>query len=154
MYSCVIKSRILENRIHISILLPDFHDRQPIKKGANFAAQNLLLDVLPRLFGRILKKRWFFPSSRQVVKTTPAKTFLTRELDCHSNWDRREDRKKVFSAQWPTENSMIILDEMHKYKKWKLFVKGEYDTQDSPGRSLPSLTHRKMDRLAGVGAGA
>jgi len=30
-------------------------------------------------------------------------------------------------SDWPGSADLIILDEIHKYKKWKSFVKGEYD---------------------------
>ena len=30
-------------------------------------------------------------------------------------------------SHWPGDAEMIILDEIHKYKKWKSLVKGEYD---------------------------
>ena len=31
-------------------------------------------------------------------------------------------------SDWPGNVDLIILDEIHKYKKWKSFIKGEYDT--------------------------
>ena len=37
---------------------------------------------------------------------------------------------------WPGDANLIILDEIHKYKKWKSFVKGEYDTLKDKYRFL------------------
>jgi predicted AAA+ superfamily ATPase len=30
-------------------------------------------------------------------------------------------------ARWPAEPTTVVLDEIHKYRKWKRFVKGEFD---------------------------
>ncbi|HRG48990.1 MAG TPA: ATP-binding protein [Leptospiraceae bacterium] len=63
------------------------------------------------------------------------KTFLAKEVlkAFHSeknyfNWDSPEDRKIILAQKWGKER-LIALDEIHKYPKWKNFVKGIYDTQ-------------------------
>ena len=73
------------------------------------------------------EKMVFLSGPRQVGKTTLAKTFLTQEEDCYFNWDSRSDRRKILSAQWPAVRSTIVFDELHKYKNWKGWIKGEYD---------------------------
>ena len=70
----------------------------------------------------------FLSGPRQVGKTTLAKTFLKTQEDLYYNWDRREDRKSILAAQWPAVRSTIVLDELHKYRRWKNWIKGEYDT--------------------------
>ena len=37
---------------------------------------------------------------------------------------------------WPGDAELIILDEIHKYKKWKSLVKGEYDKLKDKNRFL------------------
>jgi len=69
----------------------------------------------------------FLSGPRQVGKTTLAKSFLTAETDHYYNWDNREDRKRVMTANWPAEKATLVFDELHKYKKWKGWIKGEYD---------------------------
>lgn len=63
------------------------------------------------------------------------KTFLAKEVlkSFHSeknyfNWDSPDDRKIILAQKWGKER-LIALDEIHKYPKWKNFVKGIYDTQ-------------------------
>jgi predicted AAA+ superfamily ATPase len=73
------------------------------------------------------EKMVFLSGPRQVGKTTLAKTFLTRPEDCYFNWDNRNDRKKVLSARWPAIPCTIVFDELHKYRNWKGWIKGEYD---------------------------
>jgi len=82
------------------------------------------------------EKMVFLSGPRQVGKTTLAKTILKKEEDQYYNWDRREDRQRILSAQWPATSATIVLDELHKYRRWKSWIKGEYDTQGNRIRFL------------------
>ena len=73
------------------------------------------------------EKMVFLSGPRQVGKTTLAKTFLNKTEDRYFNWDNRDDRKKILSARWPAVPCTIIFDELHKYRNWKGWIKGEYD---------------------------
>jgi len=73
------------------------------------------------------EKMVFISGPRQVGKTTLAKTFLKDRNDRYFNWDNREDRKEILAARWPAEKATIVFDELHKYKNWKNWIKGEYD---------------------------
>ncbi len=75
----------------------------------------------------LAEKMVFLTGPRQVGKTTLAKTFLKGPQDRYYNWDRREDRKSIRAASWPAETSTVVLDELHKYRGWKSWIKGEYD---------------------------
>ncbi len=102
--------------------------------------KNIVMDIkryLEEPIKKDLKEKMVFLSGpRQVGKTTLAKTFLKKEEDQYYNWDRREDRKRILSAQWPATPATIVLDELHKYRRWKSWIKGEYDTQGSRIRFL------------------
>lgn len=94
--------------------------------------KNILM-IIPRYMevsvSRDLKEKMVFISGpRQVGKTMLAKTFLKKESDRYYNWDNREDRKKILSALWPADRCTIVLDELHKYRRWKGWIKGEYDS--------------------------
>ncbi len=75
-------------------------------------------------------KMVFVGGPRQVGKTTLAREFVAKHFreTGYYNWDSRKDRRKMMQSDWPGSAELIILDEIHKYKKWKSFVKGEYDT--------------------------
>jgi len=83
-------------------------------------------------------KMVFLGGPRQVGKTTLAREFVAREFSetGYYNWDKRADRRQMLSSNWPGNATLIILDEIHKYKKWKSFVKGEYDTLKDQYRFL------------------
>ena len=76
------------------------------------------------------EKMVFIGGPRQVGKTTLAREFVAKQFKGtgYYNWDSRTDRRKIMQSDWPGSAELIILDEIHKYKKWKSFVKGEYDT--------------------------
>ncbi len=75
------------------------------------------------------EKMVFIGGPRQVGKTTLSKDIIATKFDSfkYYNWDNRQDRQEIIKPGWPGQAEILILDEIHKYKKWKLFVKGEYD---------------------------
>lgn len=74
------------------------------------------------------KKMVFLGGPRQVGKTTLAKQILEEsENKTYYLWDNREDRKKMMAAEWPAKTATVVLDELHKFRKWKGWLKGEYD---------------------------
>lgn len=75
------------------------------------------------------EKMVFVGGARQVGKTTLSTQIVARRYRGHEylNWDNRQDRKKIIASQWSGSAELIILDEIHKYKKWKTLIKGEYD---------------------------
>ena len=87
-----------------------------------------------------LKTRMIFIGGpRQVGKTTFALTFLSDPKGKHSNekhraylnWDDTLTRAALLKGELPPNESCIILDEIHKYAKWRGLVKGFYDTNKS-----------------------
>ena len=72
----------------------------------------------------------FIGGPRQVGKTTLARNLVANQFNRtgYFNWDSRNDRRKIMQSHWPGDAELIILDESHKYKKWKSLVKGEFDT--------------------------
>jgi hypothetical protein len=78
----------------------------------------------------LAKKMVFLGGPRQVGKTTLGKTLVADRFahPAYFNWDSREDRKRIINAEWPGDADLIMLDEVHKYRKWKSHLKGEYDT--------------------------
>lgn len=76
------------------------------------------------------EKMVFVGGPRQVGKTTLARELVAKQFNQagYYNWDSKTDRRKIMQSNWPGDAELIILDEIHKYKKWKSMVKGEYDT--------------------------
>ncbi len=78
----------------------------------------------------LAEKMVFIGGPRQVGKTTIARDLIAKQFNQsgYYNWDSKSDRRKIMQSNWPGNVDLIIFDEIHKYKKWKSFVKGEYDT--------------------------
>ena len=71
------------------------------------------------------EKMVFVGGPRQVGKTTLARELIAKHFreTGYYNWDNRNDRRKIMRSEWPGTAELIILDEIHKFKKWKTFVK-------------------------------
>lgn len=73
-----------------------------------------------------LDRMVFIGGPRQVGKTTFAKSFLTSKA-AYFSWDDLADRKIIQGHQFDQELKVIVLDEIHKYGRWRTLLKGLYD---------------------------
>jgi uncharacterized protein len=97
----------------------------------------MITRYLKEAIGKDLEDKMVFLSGpRQVGKTTLAKAFLQREEDVYLNWDQREERKRILESRWPATRCTVVLDELHKYKRWKNWIKGEFDAHGGRVRFL------------------
>ncbi len=72
----------------------------------------------------------FISGPRQVGKTTLARAIGKDHFDAkyaYLNWDNREDRRMLLRGEFRADCKLLIIDEIHKYKQWKNYLKGEYD---------------------------
>ncbi len=62
-------------------------------------------------------------------KTTMSTKLIGKEYANYNyySWDFREDRQKIMKSEWPGQSGLLILDELHKFRKWKAHLKGQYD---------------------------
>jgi len=73
-------------------------------------------------------KMVFVAGPRQVGKTSLAKQILKdARQGLYLSWDNWDDRKTIRQAHWPAGEALLVLDELHKYRQWKRWIKGEYD---------------------------
>jgi len=79
------------------------------------------------------KKMVFIGGPRQVGKTTLSKRLLTEDHieGEYFNWDNDEDRKALVKKQWKRDSPLIIFDELHKYHRWKSWIKGVWDSKET-----------------------
>lgn len=85
----------------------------------------------PYIHQDLTKKMVFLAGPRQVGKTTLSKNLLVGDWKTgqYFNWDVDEDRRAILAKQWRSESPLVIFDELHKYERWKNWIKGVYDSR-------------------------
>ncbi len=83
------------------------------------------------------KKMVLLGGPRQCGKTTFAQSLLGASADGqYFNFDRDRDRKAMLAEQWSDSDPLLVFDEIHKYTKWKNWLKGVYDTEKQKHKIL------------------
>lgn len=92
-------------------------------------------------------------STKMVVLTGPrqvGKTTLCRQLmdgfgaSQYLNWDVLPDRAVLQRQSWNPRAPMLVIDEIHKMRGWKAWLKGVFDGR-SPGQSLLVTGSARME---------
>jgi len=105
------------------------------------------------------RKMVFIGGPRQSGKTTLA-MHLCEQAGCdlktrYMNWDAVEDREVIIKEIFPADPGMLILDEIHKYSRWRQVVKGLFDKRGTElqilvtGSARLDLYRRGGDSLQG-----
>ena len=74
----------------------------------------------------------FLGGPRQVGKTTFGLALLGAQDKRHAgylNWDDPRVRPDLLRGELPSQQELIVLDEIHKFPRWRNLVKGMYDTE-------------------------
>ncbi len=89
------------------------------------------------------KKIVFLVGPRQVGKTWLAKKISKKyPHSTYLNYDNAEDREIIQNEQWLKQTDLLILDEIHKMKGWKNYIKGVYDTKPESMKILVTGSSR------------
>jgi len=105
------------------------------------------------------RKMVFVGGPRQSGKTTLAK-HLCERAGCdlktrYMNWDAAEDRENIIKELFPANPGILVLDEIHKYSRWRQIVKGLFDKRGDElqilvtGSARLDLYRRGGDSLQG-----
>lgn len=74
------------------------------------------------------RKMVFLSGPRQVGKTTLARSLMPDFPRAqYLNWDVPNDRRILLDQTWSPRAGLVVLDEIHKMRDWKAYLKGAYD---------------------------
>lgn len=89
-------------------------------------------------------KMVFLGGPRQVGKTYLAKKLLKKVGGSYLNWDIDEDRTKILDKTFPRKH-LIVLDELHKFRRWRNWLKGIYDGSRDDGLQILVTGSARLD---------
>ena len=87
----------------------------------------LISQAITRLLSK--NKIILISGPRQVGKTFLSQRLLHSESQTYLNFDDTEDRRIIMGQLWPKDSKTLILDELHKMKNWKTWLKAIYDKE-------------------------
>ena len=82
----------------------------------------------------LARKMVFLAGPRQVGKTTLARS-LPGAAAGYLNWDVATDRERILRGELPS-GRLWVFDEIHKYRRWRNYLKGLYDGRPNGQRVL------------------
>ncbi|MEK7691022.1 MAG: AAA family ATPase, partial [Bdellovibrionota bacterium] len=82
------------------------------------------------------RKMVFVGGPRQVGKTTFALSLLGKAgadetHPAYLTWDDVGDRERLLRGEVPSGQSLVLLDEIHKFARWRNLIKGYFDKHKS-----------------------
>jgi predicted AAA+ superfamily ATPase len=98
--------------------------------------------LLPQVRHDLARKMVFVAGPRQVGKTTLA-LGLPGARAGFLNWDVPEHRERVLRGQLPV-SKLWVFDELHKYRRWRNYLKGLYDGR-RPGQRILVTGSGRLD---------
>ena len=93
----------------------------------------------------LARKMVFLVGPRQVGKTTLAKGLMgDYPMAQYLNWDVAGDRRIILDQTWSPRAKLLVLDEIHKMRDWKAYLKGAWDGRGE-GQSILVTGSARMD---------
>ncbi len=90
--------------------------------------------IAPQVRADLQRKMVFLAGPRQVGKTTLARRLPGADKG-YLNWDVAADRERILRGELPPTR-LWVLDEIHKYRRWRNYLKGLYDGRPNGQRIL------------------
>jgi predicted AAA+ superfamily ATPase len=82
------------------------------------------------------KKMVWVAGPRQCGKTTIAELLLEEIGGHYYNWDFAADRRALQQTELDQKAKLWVFDELHKYRRWRNWLKGVYDVHKAKHRVL------------------
>lgn len=89
-------------------------------------------------------KMVFLTGPRQVGKTTLSHQLVAELGGQYLNHDVAQDRSMIVNQRWNSRAPLLVLDEIHKMRDWKTWLKGVYDGKP-PAQQLMVTGSARLD---------
>jgi predicted AAA+ superfamily ATPase len=79
---------------------------------------------------KLQSKMLLLTGPRQCGKTTLSRQLFANLPDqekLYLNWDITDDRRMILEGKLPNKCQYVIYDEIHKYARWRNYIKGAFD---------------------------
>jgi hypothetical protein len=84
----------------------------------------------------LLRKMVLLSGPRQCGKTTLVRRIAGEQRGLYLNWDDAADRRAIQRMAFDLAHPLWVFDELHKFRRWRNFLKGLYDTHHAGHRLL------------------
>ena len=98
----------------------------------------------PLILQDLEEKMVFVAGPRQCGKTMLSKHILAKMPGAYYNWDNDVDRKKILNNQADESAAFWIFDELHKFRRWRNWLKGLFDVHKD-GHAILVTGSAKLD---------
>ena len=98
--------------------------------------------LAPQVRRDLARKMVFVAGPRQVGKTTLARSLAGGKAG-YLNWDVAEHRERILTRELPA-TKLWVFDEIHKYRSWRNYLKGLFDTR-TKGRQILVTGSARLD---------
>lgn len=92
--------------------------------------------LTPQLVRDLQKKMVLLSGPRQCGKTTVVRAICQGEQGLYLNWDAPGDRRQIQRMAFDLAAPVWVFDELHKFHRWRAFLKGLHDTHHPHHRIL------------------
>lgn len=84
--------------------------------------------ITSQLRNDLTKKLVMLSGPRQCGKTTVVRAITREQKGLYLNWDAPADRRLIQTGEIDLDVPLWAFDELHKFRRWRNFLKGLYDT--------------------------
>src|SRR5258708_5176987 len=97
----------------------------------------------------------FLVGPRQCGKTTIARALMSETTGAYYNWDVEQHRRALRAGALNPDARLWVFDELHKYRQWRNWLKGQFDLHGGSkgilvtGSARLDVYHRGGDSLQG-----
>lgn len=97
----------------------------------------------PQIRQDLKRKMVFVGGPRQVGKTTAARNIAGKSTAGILNWDVPAQRALILNQTFP-RSRLWVFDEIHKYRRWRNYLKGVFDARE-PGQQILVTGSARLD---------